>query len=109
MANRLVSINEKAVGRSAISRLQARFRGRLIRPEDDDYGTARRVWNGMIDRRPGLIARCADASDVVRAVLFAREHDLLVAVRGGGHNVAGLAVCDEGADDRSLSAQVDRG
>ncbi|MFC7046518.1 FAD-binding oxidoreductase [Halobacteriaceae archaeon GCM10025711] len=75
---------------------EAALRGRLIRPGDADYDDARAVWNGMIDRYPALIARCAGVGDVVRAVEFARDHDLLVAVRGGGHNVAGSAVCDGG-------------
>jgi FAD/FMN-containing dehydrogenase len=72
------------------------FRGRLIRAGDDDYDSARAVWNGSIDRRPRLIARCIGAADVVAAVRFARRHDLEIAIRGGGHNVAGTAVCDEG-------------
>jgi FAD/FMN-containing dehydrogenase len=72
------------------------FRGRLIRPEDADYDPARAVWNGAIDRRPRLVARCVGAADVVAAVRFARERDLEIAVRGGGHNVAGTAVCDDG-------------
>src|SRR5262245_35493579 len=72
------------------------FRGRLIRAGYEDYDTARAVWNGAIDRRPRLIARCIGASDVVAAVRFARKHDLEIAIRGGGHNVAGTAVCDDG-------------
>jgi FAD/FMN-containing dehydrogenase len=72
------------------------FRGRLISAEDADYDTARALWNGAIDRRPRLIARCAGAADVVAAVRFARDHDLEIAIRGGGHNVAGTAVCDDG-------------
>ncbi|MEW1837469.1 FAD-binding oxidoreductase [Nonomuraea angiospora] len=72
------------------------LRGGLVRPSDPGYDTVRGVWNGMIDRRPGLIARCAGAADVMAAVSFAREHDLLLAVRGGGHNVSGNAVCDGG-------------
>jgi FAD/FMN-containing dehydrogenase len=72
------------------------FRGRLISAGDADYDSARAVWNGAIDRRPRLIARCIGTADVVAAVRFARDHDLEIAVRGGGHNVAGTAVCDEG-------------
>ena len=70
--------------------------GSLLTPDSPGYDEARTIWNAMIDRRPGLIVRCADATDVARAVRFARSHDLLVAVRGGGHNIAGNAVCDGG-------------
>jgi hypothetical protein len=72
------------------------FRGRLISADNADYDTARAVWNGAIDRRPRLIARCTGTTDVVAAVRFARDHDLEIAIRGGGHNVAGTAVCDDG-------------
>ena len=72
------------------------FEGLLIGPDDADYEEARQVYNAMIDKRPGLIARCANPEDVARAVTFAREHDLLLAVRGGGHNGAGLGTCDDG-------------
>ena len=72
------------------------FRGRLIVADDPDYDTARAVWNGAVDRRPRLIARCSGAADAAMAVRFARDHDLGIAVRGGGHNVAGTAVCDDG-------------
>ena len=72
------------------------FRGQLITADRADYDTARAVWNGAVDRRPRLIARCGGTADVVAAVRFAREHDLEIAVRGGGHNVAGTAVCDDG-------------
>jgi hypothetical protein len=81
---------------AALSGLRARFRGALLRPGEEGYDEARRIWNGAIDRRPALIARCAGADDVALAVRFAREHDLLVSVRGGGHAVAGHAVCDGG-------------
>jgi FAD/FMN-containing dehydrogenase len=72
------------------------FRGRLITAGHPDYDIARAVWNGAIDRRPRLIARCSGAADVVAAVRWARDHDLEIAIRGGGHNVAGAAVCDDG-------------
>ena len=74
----------------------AGFEGRLIAPEDGDYDEARKVYNGMIDRRPALIARCAGPDDVARAIGLAREHDLPLAIRGGGHNGAGLGTCDDG-------------
>lgn len=76
--------------------LASQLHGELIRPSDPEYEQARHIWNGMIDKHPALIARCADTQDVVACVRYAREHDLLVAVRGGGHNVAGNATCDGG-------------
>jgi FAD/FMN-containing dehydrogenase len=76
--------------------LSARLAGELITPEHHAYETARTVWNGMIDKRPAAIARCADADDVATAVRFAAENGLPLAVRGGGHNVAGIAVVDDG-------------
>jgi FAD/FMN-containing dehydrogenase len=76
--------------------LASGLRGDLARTGDPGYEPARQLWNGMIDRRPALIARCAGAEDVVAAVNFARDHELLLAVRGGGHGVAGHAVCDGG-------------
>jgi FAD/FMN-containing dehydrogenase len=79
-----------------IEELRTRFRGALLRPGEEGYDEARRVWNGEIDRRPALIARCAGSDDVVEAIRFARERDLVVSVRGGGHAVAGHAVCDDG-------------
>jgi FAD/FMN-containing dehydrogenase len=72
------------------------FRGELITAEDTGYDQARAVWNGVIDRFPRLIARCRGTADVIAAVRFAREQDLEIAIRGGGHNVAGTAVCDDG-------------
>jgi len=95
------------------------FRGQLITADHADYDTARAVWNGAVDRRPRLIARCTGSADVSAAVRFARDRDLEIAVRGGGHNVAGTAVCDDGivvdlsamrsvsvdADDRTASVQ----
>jgi FAD/FMN-containing dehydrogenase len=79
-----------------IAAFKTTVRGALLRPGDDGYDEARTIWNAMIDRRPALIVRCAGVADVINAVNFARTHDLLVAVRGGGHNVAGNAVCDGG-------------
>jgi FAD/FMN-containing dehydrogenase len=72
------------------------FGGRLIGPDEVDYDEARKVYNAMIDKRPALIARCASPDDVATTVAFARDHDLLLAVRGGGHNGGGLGTCDDG-------------
>src|SRR5215475_11808046 len=84
------------VASSSINQLKSQFRGELIVPEDQGYDTARSVFNAAIDRRPALIARCANRDDVIQAVNFARQQNLLVSIRGTGHNVAGFAVCDEG-------------
>src|SRR5437660_5273048 len=81
---------------AAVQQLAAELRGKLLQPGDGEYDAARIVWNGMIDRRPALIARCAGAADVIAAVRFARTHGLLVSVRGGGHNITGNAVCEAG-------------
>jgi FAD/FMN-containing dehydrogenase len=85
------SLDEKAV-----QEFKANLRGELIRPEDSGYDAARKVWNGMIDKHPALIVLCTGVADVISAVNFARTNKLLVAVRGGGHGVAGNAVCDGG-------------
>ncbi len=74
----------------------AGFRGPVLTPDAAEYDAVRAVWNAMIDRRPGLIVRCTGTADVQQAVRFARRHGLLLSVRGGGHNIAGLAVCDGG-------------
>lgn len=76
--------------------LRARFRGDLLLPGSTEYEYGRKVWNGMIDRHPAVIARCKSVSDVQTAIHFGREHDLPIAVRGGGHNAAGLSVCESG-------------
>src|SRR5229473_4966307 len=81
---------------SDFTKLRAALSGHLIEPGDSAYDQARQVWNGMIDRRPAAIARCATVTDVVTCVEFARTCDMTVAIRGGGHNVAGNAVCDGG-------------
>jgi FAD/FMN-containing dehydrogenase len=84
------------IEQSAVQKFKASLRGTLLQPADPDYDQARKVWNGMIDRRPAMIARCAGVADVVQCVNFARANNLLVAVRGGGHNIGGNAVCDGG-------------
>jgi FAD/FMN-containing dehydrogenase len=81
---------------TAFDALAGSFRGALLLPTSPGYDAARQLWNGAIDRHPACIARCAGVADVVAAVRFARERDLEIAVRGGGHNVAGTAVCDDG-------------
>jgi len=85
-----------AINYTALQDFKAHLRGELIRPGDNSYNYARRVWNGMIDRYPALTVRCTDLTDVLNAVQFARSQDLPVAVRGGGHSVLGNAVCDGG-------------
>ena len=85
-----------SVDDAAVNGLRASFRGEVVGPADSGYEEHRRVWNGSIDRRPGLIARCAGVADVRAAVRFGREHGLLVAVRGGGHSFPGLSVCEDG-------------
>ena len=79
-----------------VAALRTGLRGRLLEPGDDGYDAARVVWNGMIDRRPAFIACCAGVADVIQSVAFARRHALPLSIRGGGHNVAGYAVCDGG-------------
>ena len=85
-----------SIDQASIAELSARFSGVLLRPDQSGYDEVRRVHNGMIDRRPALIAGCVGNADIVDAVNFARTHGLELAVRGGGHNVAGRAVCDDG-------------
>ena len=80
----------------SVDQLKISFRGELVQPTDAAYESARKVYNGMIDKRPRLIARCVDVADVIAAVEFGRENGLLTAIRGGGHNGAGLGTCDDG-------------
>jgi hypothetical protein len=94
--NQLTSIKNIEIPTERIEQFQTAFRGQLIRPGDPSYDDARRIWNASIDKYPGLIARCTGVADVIAAVKFARENELLVAVRAGGHNVGGRAVCDNG-------------
>lgn len=79
-----------------IDAFKGRFRGEVVSPGDEAYDDARKIWNAMIDKHPALIFRCTTTSDVVLAVNFARDNGLLLAVRGGGHNIAGSAMCDDG-------------
>ncbi len=85
-----------ALDTARVEELKSGLRGMVLRPGDKGYDEARKVWNAMIDRRPALIVQCAGVADVMRSVAFARDHGLLVAVKGGGHNIAGNAVCDGG-------------
>lgn len=87
---------ETVLSRAAVKDFRASLGGPLLLPGEDGYDRARQVWNGMIDRRPALIARCSGTADVVRSVQFARSNDLLVAVRSGGHSTSGQSVCDGG-------------
>jgi hypothetical protein len=89
-------VQSGVVEEAQVQAFQASLRGQLIRPGDDSYDEARNVYNGMIDKRPALIARCANVADVIRSVNFARENRLTVAIRGGGHNGPGLGTCDDG-------------
>ena len=84
------------IDQATIEEFKVNLRGQLILPGDEDYDEACKIYNAMIERRPGLIARCADVGDVMAAVNFARENDVLVAIRGGGHNGPGLGTCDDG-------------
>src|SRR6516225_11417207 len=81
---------------ATIANFGASLRGQVIEPQDQGYDEARALYNGMIDKRPRVIARCADVADVISAVNFGRENDLLIAIRGGGHNGPGLGSCDDG-------------
>jgi len=79
-----------------VQELAARVRGEVVTPGHEEYDEARQVWNALIDKYPALIVRCAGVADVLNTVQYARTHNLMVAVRGGGHNVAGNATCDGG-------------
>jgi hypothetical protein len=93
---RTLAGGETIIPRNAVLDFAASLRGAVLLNGDDGYDGARRVWNGMIDRRPAIIARCAGAADVMNAVNFARDNGLLLAVRGGGHSMSGQSVCDGG-------------
>jgi FAD/FMN-containing dehydrogenase len=116
-----MAIEHAVVDRAAVGEFATGFRGTVLQPGDEGYDEARQVWNGMIDRRPAVIARCAGVADVRDAVAFAREQGLSPAVRGGGHHIAGNAVCDDGividlsgmrsvvVDPRARTARVEAG
>jgi FAD/FMN-containing dehydrogenase len=93
---RMVTTNtaETALSETAVEAFRASLRGELLTPESAGYDESRTVWNAMIDRKPALVARCLGVADVIASVQFAREHDLLLCIKGGGHNIAGLATAD---------------
>src|SRR4051794_36321004 len=86
----------RVIGDATIAELEGELRGQVIRPGDADYDTARALWNGMHDRHPALIVRCEGTADVIAAIRFARSHSLEIAVRGGGHSIAGFSGVDGG-------------
>jgi FAD binding domain len=90
------TVGSTSLSPAAVSALRKRIRGAVLTAADEGYDAARQVWNAMIDRKPGVIARCTDASDVQTVVDFARDVNALLSVRGGGHNIAGSAVNDGG-------------
>ncbi len=85
-----------ALSSSDVERFESGFKGEIIRSADIEYDECRSIWNGMIDRKPSLIARCKDKDDVVAAVNFGRKYNLMTSIRSGGHHVAGKSICDEG-------------
>lgn len=123
MEARILTMNgdTTTISGEQLTALETALRGDLLSPQSEGYDDARTLWNAMIDRRPALIARCAGAADVVRAVRFATDNELLLAVRGAGHNIAGKGVCDGGflidlsglrsvhVDPRRKIARVDPG
>src|SRR4030088_408095 len=79
-----------------IENLKSKVKGQIVLPSDSCFDEVRQIWNAMIDRRPALIVRCAEADDVPPAIAFARENGLEISIRGAGHNIAGNALCDNG-------------
>lgn len=94
MRARTVNGREIDLQPDVVSNWKSRLRGPVLLPGEAGYDDSRTVWNGMIDRKPALVARCLGNADVIECVRFAREHDLLLCIKGGGHNIAGLAVAD---------------
>jgi FAD/FMN-containing dehydrogenase len=95
-ASQIRSLDGRVLDEESIQAFIGGVRGEVLRPDDPGYDAAREIQNGLIDRKPGIIVRCSGAADVIDAVNFARDHSLLLSVRGGGHNVAGTAVCEGG-------------
>lgn len=93
---RVVNLAGEALSESRIEEFKVSLHSQLLRPGDDGYDSSRKIFNAMIDKHPGLIVKCSGVADVIKSVNFARENNLLLAVRGGGHNVAGNALCDGG-------------
>ena len=96
LAVRRLDASSTTITPDTVAALRSKLRGTVALPGEDGYDAARSIWNGMIDRRPGLVVRCLGAADVINAVTLARDEKLLVAIRSGGHNIAGNAVCDGG-------------
>src|SRR5215470_19794128 len=93
---RTLEASTKSIPPGTVAALRGKLRGTVALPGEDGYDAARTIWNAMVDRRPGLVVRCLGAADVIHAVKLARDEKLLLAVRAGGHNIAGNAVCDGG-------------
>src|SRR5262245_42382713 len=89
-------MTDQPIDAGALAALKAQLRGPLLFAGDAGYEDSRALWNAMIDRRPAAVVRCAGVADVVSCVRFAREHGVQLSIKGGGHNVAGLAACDGG-------------
>src|SRR2546430_15726407 len=107
MAHALARRTEYKLSQSAVTDLRNVLRGALLQPADPGYREARSIWNGMVAKEPALIARVSGASDVIACVNFARENGLPLSIRGGGHNIAGTALCDGGLTiDMSLRRGV---
>lgn len=92
----MTQLLERPIPLAELQKLRAATRGPVVAPGDPDYDSVRRIWNAAVDRHPGAIARCTGAADVINCVRFAREHEVPLAVRSGGHNVAGTSLCDGG-------------
>ena len=96
MAGTLTDTHGALIDHGKVSEFGDGLDGQAIAPGDSLYESARRIWNASVDKKPGLIARCTSSADVVKAINFARANRIQVAVRGGGHNVGGRALCDDG-------------